>query len=939
MAKPWERDWSQSGVQAAPVVAAAVKPWERDWSNAAPVAPVVESAPAEHHGIAAVLGDIAAGAGNGAANIGSTLLTPIDYVAHKLGVENALFPADRRAAVTQTLADMGADPHSLAYKGGEIGAEIAGTAGVGGALAKGAAAIPRLAQAAPALIESLKTGGIALGEHGLNPLANIATRLAGGTAMGGISAGMIDPKTAGEGGVMGAALAPVALGAGKTLQFGRELLAPMEARTGKIIHAAAQADPTALAQQIRAGNTSSVEGFVPTTAQTVKNAGLSQLQRTATNQGYVPLAERHAVNNNALVAALEAMQPGAAGIDSVTARGNAGQVLAEHYHAQRGDLKAAEAGAWNSPLLDGLKFNLPKDEISTLLNERYPGIIAGDMPQEFKKIAAAGDSIISHNELKALRTSLGDMGYDTNLRGNDQGTARALRDILTGLYDKAAAAGEAKFTPTGKGEHGAIYGGLAGDPENAIAHLLRMKSGEVPNAVTHPDVPGGKVGLVYGVEPNASAEGYGVAKLAQKHPESLQNLQAFLSPMRADMERSGKNKLVMRTPEDDKRGIVSLTHFNNPSNPWLLTAYEKPNPALGGVQVAPSTRIDTAGLAHEDDTARFISNPPETVSTTNLDNLTGVKNFNPQLAIAGNGKTIDTSIVDKGGNHDLTSATSIDEQIRKMQALFDLPHAPVVPPRDVRAYSAGLMTPEQKAIRDAANFLTQTRINRFETGPIRGLLDKGADGLPKKQGAEAFDVLFNSRASQKADIGALANTFPGNEPVWNAMRQAALSDLLEKTVLQGGNLSHDKLSKYVASRRDAIDGLFSAEQNQTLGKVKNELARAFMAENAGRATGSNTAQNLTGNALIDHPAMDALASLFSLKGAAPVKYALNGWRNSLISQNKQDLGNAMVHPQVAADSLDAWAKLLEPNALQRGMPALPRVATPLLVNLVNSATN
>jgi hypothetical protein len=648
----------------------------------------------------------------------------------------------------------------------------------------------------------------------------------------------------------------------------------MAARTGKVIQAAAQDDPAALAAQIRAGNTAEVAGFNPTTAQTVKNAGLSQLQRTTTNQGYVPLADRHIANNNALVAALEDIQPGAAGIDGVTARGNAGQVLAENYHAQRGDLKAAEAGAWNSPLLDGLKFNLPKDEISALLGERYPGMIAGDMPQEFKKIAAAGDSVISHHELKALRTSLGDMGYDTNLRGNDQGTARALRDILTGLYDKAAAAGEAKLTPTGMGEHGPIYGGLAGDPENAIAHLLQMKTGEVPNAVTHP--------MAGGIDLIAGDSEMGLNHIAARGREGVLRDLPKLMQDGTWYSRilSGQGRSYLG--DGEKEAAVRML-FDDKQKQWIPTAYEQ----FAGRKISP-----------------------ETVGTTNLDNLTGVQNSNPQLA----------------------NATSIDEQIKKMQALFDLPHAPAVPPRDVRAYSAGLMTPEQKAIRDAANFLTQTRIDRFETGPMLGLLNKGADGLPNKQGAEAFDALFNSRASQREDIAALGKAFPGNEPVWNAMRQAALSDLLEKTVLQGGNLSHDKLSKYVASRRDAIDGLFSAEQTNTLSNVKNELARAFMAENAGRATGSNTAQNITGNALVDHPAMDAIASLFSLKGAAPVKYALNGWRNSLISQNKQELGNAMVHPQVAADSLDAWAKLLEPNAVQRGLPALPRVVTPFLVN-------
>lgn len=43
-----------------------------------------------------------------------------------------------------------------------------------------------------------------------------------------------------------------------------------------------------------------------------------------------------------------------------------------------------------------------------------------------------------------------------------------------------------KLDETGVGPWGPVYGNLAGDPENAIAHLLNVKRGSVPAAETHP---------------------------------------------------------------------------------------------------------------------------------------------------------------------------------------------------------------------------------------------------------------------------------------------------------------------------------------------------------------------------------------------------------------------------------------------------------------------
>lgn len=143
-----------------------------------------------------------AGALRGAGSIGATILSPLDA----LGV-TGMTNDQRRAAIDSGLKEMGADPESLAYQGGKLGAEIAGTAGVGGGLAKGLGMVSQSPKAL-ALAEALRTGGMYA--HG----AGMGTRIAGGALSGGAMAGAINPKDAPTGAVLGGALPGVVKGAG-----------------------------------------------------------------------------------------------------------------------------------------------------------------------------------------------------------------------------------------------------------------------------------------------------------------------------------------------------------------------------------------------------------------------------------------------------------------------------------------------------------------------------------------------------------------------------------------------------------------------------------------------------------------------------------------------------------------------------------------------------
>lgn len=149
-------------------------------------------------GVGQFLGNLAAGAVRGAGSIGATLLSPIDAAARAMGVQNSFVGLDRRQAMTEALKSMGADPESLAFQAGKIGAEVAGTAGAGGVLARGIGAV---SPGATGLATALRSGGMA------GP--GLASRIAGGTATGAASAGMINPEDTGTGALIGGAL-PIA---------------------------------------------------------------------------------------------------------------------------------------------------------------------------------------------------------------------------------------------------------------------------------------------------------------------------------------------------------------------------------------------------------------------------------------------------------------------------------------------------------------------------------------------------------------------------------------------------------------------------------------------------------------------------------------------------------------------------------------------------------
>ena len=154
-------------------------------------------------------GDLLAGAVRGAGSIGATLLSPLDALVRATGADNGWFGpsgsilgnTDRRGDMNYSLGELGADTNSYAFGAGKLGGEVAGTLGAGGVLGTAAKAVG----AAPRVVQALTTSGMSAG-GGLPLASSLALRSGAGAVTGAASAALVDPKSAGNGAWVGAAL-------------------------------------------------------------------------------------------------------------------------------------------------------------------------------------------------------------------------------------------------------------------------------------------------------------------------------------------------------------------------------------------------------------------------------------------------------------------------------------------------------------------------------------------------------------------------------------------------------------------------------------------------------------------------------------------------------------------------------------------------------------
>lgn len=158
--------------------------------------------------------NLAAGAIRGAGSIGSTLIAPYDIAKDAINGKGLTLESNinRRNAIDEGLRTLGANPESGLYQAGKFGSEVAGTAGVGDALAAGA-----MAAKYPLLANALKSGGLNIGgttgSGFVSGIKDLGIKMAGGGLTNGAAAGLINPESA-----------PTGLALGVAIPFGQEAI-------------------------------------------------------------------------------------------------------------------------------------------------------------------------------------------------------------------------------------------------------------------------------------------------------------------------------------------------------------------------------------------------------------------------------------------------------------------------------------------------------------------------------------------------------------------------------------------------------------------------------------------------------------------------------------------------------------------------------------------
>lgn len=256
----------------------------------------------------------------GAAGIGTTLMRPIDSLTDYVkgdrgpsisGLVTGQQPVsrneERRQAVDQAISGLGADTESGAFRAGKLTSEIAGTAGLGGGVAK------LVKYGAPAAASS-KLGGnlLAALESGGATGGNLVTRSAGAAAAGGLQAAAVDPESVKAGALVGMISPSFMKAAGVSGDFVANLVRPFyKAGQEKIVSnvlARFANDPKRAIQELQKAQ-ELIPGSQPLAASASGDVGLSGLTRAMQNSPdfAAELATRQAGQNAARTQALESV--------------------------------------------------------------------------------------------------------------------------------------------------------------------------------------------------------------------------------------------------------------------------------------------------------------------------------------------------------------------------------------------------------------------------------------------------------------------------------------------------------------------------------------------------------------------------------------------------------------------------------------------------------
>lgn len=235
-----------------------------------------------------------------------------------------------------------------------------------------------------------------------------------------------------------------------------------------------------------------------------------------------------------------------------------------------------------------------------------------------------------------------------------------------------------------------------------------------------------------------------------------------------------------------------------------------------------------------------------------------------------------------------------------------------------------------------ANAAHAARLSRFETGPQASMFRNGADGQASIQGAELAGKFMNAGRSQVEDAQAFQRLIGDSPALLDSAKNYLMTDLAGQGN-QYGKLSNVKVGNWMNGRSGVLRETLTDSDNAMLRTIKGQLNDAGLAEDLGRASGSNTvqnAQNALRLGLLDNPFVSFAAKKTPIIGqlAGP---ALDALRETAKKSKAEKLAAILLDPAKANEAIGKSLKAKERdllievllngssgNAIRRAYPAL-----------------
>ena len=733
----------------------------------------------------------AMGAVRGAGSIGATIMRALPNM---LGGDTALENDQRRKSMDSALQSFGADPESWSYGGCKLLTEIAGTAGAGGLLARGASSIPLLAQAAPSLINSIRTAGMTAGNQGA--IANAFTRAAGGATVGGASAAMVNPDDAAMGAAVGGALPGAMQLAGKAGSAAGsaafKMLTPQQQAQAVSLAKATGSSIDDVISALRQQGPSLIPGSQKTVPEILQNPEVSQVARTLKSSGQYALGQREAANNAARVAALERVAPTAGTIND--ARANAGNAIENAMRpAELAARKSVSAKFDSIDPFGETAIEIPIDAMKAAqakflgLGTFGTGSKASDAIRTAERIGTETLPAIKAAPIEkqqSLYDAVVGYGGINKISRSSQSLAGEIRDLQQGAQRAAVKANnghsvekvsEAMF------ERGYLPDG---DPATLVAYL--KDAGR-----------------------DTFAQNADMAGLYARRAESSMG------------DLPGAESIAKAVPFQQVQNLRSS--LNEAWNQASLKGADKEGAALRGMIDAIDTKVNAVAAG-------------------------------------------------KGG---------VNESF----------------PSDIVA-----------TWRDALKSHGDKKL-QFNTGPQAGMFRMGSDGLPAKQGAEVAPLFWNSGNAQIENVQAFKRLTKNDQGLLNLMKSNATTEALEQSARgPAGEITFDKINKWMQSHQGAAKELFNPQEFATLRAIHGETKNAAASEGLGAAKRSPTFQNFFSNGMLDNAGLGFVAN--KLPGGNAILGAL---KSAGEKSRNESLSELLSNPETMAKALEAYGLRATPK--------------------------